>query len=483
MHPNLRTVATPALPPLIRFGGSSRNFATTSSFTRPLLPRPQHPQCTRCISTSTPLLPRHTLSPLNNVNSSLIHPSIQNRGIAMTAMAPGAMFSHPPPEPGADFNVVMIGAGNIMFGSDEGPWNHSFRFEHKLGPRLKVTALIDPSTARADKVLEGKRQSFVESAYKDTKVYKTIEDYHADLKKQKLADPHAIVVGCPPAYRGGTTKGTDLEINLLKLFPKTAYFIEKPVGTGTVEAAKEVTQKLIQNGNIVSVGYMLRYLRCVQKMKQIIHENSLTVMATNARYSCAYEAIAKPAWWNKAIDMGPVIEQGTHFCDLSRYFGGDVNIDSVVARSVEWYEEPGRLSKIPIDEGKIDEELRIPRLTSAIWKYENGAVGSFQHAVALQGTAYACELEVWADGYHMRLVDPYQSPTLYVRRPGDDHEERHSFTDDDPFFSEVSNFIDCIEGGSNPHILSSFEDATKTYELTWAIRLAAEAAKWPQSKA
>ena len=97
-------------------------------------------------------------------------------------------------------------------------------------------------------------------------------------------------------------------------------------------------------------------------------------------------------------------------------------------------------------------------------KYENGAVGSFTHAVALQGHAYACELEVWADGFHMRLVDPYNSPTLYVRRPGDDHEERHVYTDDDPFFSEVSSFIDCIEGGPDPHILSSFEDATKTYE-------------------
>lgn len=122
------------------------------------------------------------------------------------------------------------------------------------------------------------------------------------------------------------------------------------MGTGTVEAAKEVTEKLIKNGNIVSVGYMLRYLQCVQKMKQIIHDNNLTVMATNARYvsplvyllnecsqlanhiiqSCAYEAISKPAWWNKAIDMGPVIEQGTHFCDLSRYFGGDVDMGSVV---------------------------------------------------------------------------------------------------------------------------------------------------------
>jgi hypothetical protein len=31
--------------------------------------------------------------------------------------------------------------------------------------------------------------------------------------------------------------------------------------------------------------------------------------------------------------------------------------------------------------------------------------------------------------------------------------------DDDPFFSEVSSFIDAIEGGPDPHILSSFEDA------------------------
>lgn len=35
-------------------------------------------------------------------------------------------------------------------------------------------------------------------------------------------------------------------------------------------------------------------------MKQIIEENNLTVMATIARYACAYEAIAKPDWWNKS---------------------------------------------------------------------------------------------------------------------------------------------------------------------------------------
>ncbi|PWN46588.1 hypothetical protein IE53DRAFT_307933, partial [Violaceomyces palustris] len=62
-------------------------------------------------------------------------------------------------------------------GSDEGPWNHSFRLEHKLGPRLKVTALIDPSHARAESVLSVKRNSFVLSAYKDTVVYPNFAEY------------------------------------------------------------------------------------------------------------------------------------------------------------------------------------------------------------------------------------------------------------------------------------------------------------------
>lgn len=178
----------------------------------------------------------------------------------------------------------MIGAGNIMFGSLAGPWNHSFRVEHKLGPRLKVTALIDPDVARARAVLDKKIASFVTSAYKDTVVYKSLDDYAAALKASGKKDPKALIVGTPPQYRGGISKGRNLEIDMLKFFPNVAYFIEKPVTAGPVNETWEVAKDLKKNGNIVSVGYMLRYLRCVQKMKQIIHENNMTVMATNARY-------------------------------------------------------------------------------------------------------------------------------------------------------------------------------------------------------
>lgn len=57
----------------------------------------------------------------------------------------------------------------------------------------------------------------------------------------------------------------------------------------------DVANALKENGNIISVGYMLRYLRAVQKMKQIIHDNNLTVMATNARYVSLRRGAATPA--------------------------------------------------------------------------------------------------------------------------------------------------------------------------------------------
>ena len=79
---------------------------------------------------------------------------------------------------------------------------------------------------------------------------------------------------------------------------------------------------------------------------------------------------------------------------------------------------------------------------------------------------------------YCRLVNPYVQPILYIRRPGDDYEETHRFPDDDPFFSEVSNWIDVIEDieydDESGLILSTYEDACKTYEFTWAIRRASE---------
>ena len=57
-----------------------------------------------------------------------------------------------------------------------------------------------------------------------------------------------------------------------------------------------------------------------------------------------------------------------------------------------------------------------------------------------------------------RLVNPYVLPMLYVRKPGDDNETCIKFADDDPFFSEISDFIDILEEErDSAKILSSYE--------------------------
>lgn len=86
------------------------------------------------------------------------------------------LFSPPHSRPSPNINPTI-------------PHSHSFRIEHKLGPRLKVVALIDPSIARAEAVLAGKRASFVESAYRDTIVYKSIEDFHEAMKGMPEKEP------------------------------------------------------------------------------------------------------------------------------------------------------------------------------------------------------------------------------------------------------------------------------------------------------
>lgn len=254
--------------------------------------------------------------------------------------------------------VLFIGAGNVNFGSPEGPWNHSRRLERKLGDRLRVVGIVDPVQERARDVLAVKARSPEAAAYADTAIFPSVQSAIAALS---TTPPQLIIVGCPPAFRGtmDCSSGFDVEQQLTTAFPSAALLVEKPLSTGTVEDVAKVAALLeSRKDNIVSVGYMLRYSAAVQMMKEMIAENDLTVIMTSARYVMAYEYSLKPAWWNKSVDCGPIVEQASkltppnrnltiaHFCDLSRYFGGRVDLASIMAHSVEWYEKPGKLSKV-----------------------------------------------------------------------------------------------------------------------------------------
>ena len=126
----------------------------------------------------------------------------------------------------------------------------------KLGPRLKVVALIDPATERASAVLQAKCDSFVKSAYENTRVCKDLDEFVSTMTKEEY--PRAVVIGSPPMFRGSTLPGRDIETQLLKKFPEISLFVEKPVATGAFEELKdsfEVAKTIVASGNICAVGW------------------------------------------------------------------------------------------------------------------------------------------------------------------------------------------------------------------------------------
>lgn len=246
-------------------------------------------------------------------------------------------------------------------------WNHSLRVERCLGAQLNVVGIVDPSVERVNQVIEQKKLSAAAACYTHTRHYKSLDEAAPDLE-ERGCNPKLIIIGAPPHFRGTKLPGRNLEEQVIAAFGSgPSIFCEKPVSTALAHESLPVVKLLNESGNRVSIGYMLRYLQVVQKAMSIIRENKLTIMSINARYTCAYSKIRKVDWWDKSKQCGPIVEQATHFCDLCRYLGGDVDLDTVQAYSLEHYEPAGKLSHMAIDESKIPEEERIPRATSAMW--------------------------------------------------------------------------------------------------------------------
>lgn len=142
-------------------------------------------------------------------------------------------------------------------------------------------------SARAKAVLENKSLSSASGAYKDTKVFASIREAQSEMGGVGDLIPDLIILGSPPAFRGRINQDSELdaERQLTDAFPRSAVFVEKPISTGAVAEANGVADLLeSRKTNLVSVGYMLRYSKAVQKMKDILRENRLTVMMTSARY-------------------------------------------------------------------------------------------------------------------------------------------------------------------------------------------------------
>jgi len=382
----------------------------------------------------------------------------------------------------AELRIAFIGAGQVNFGGGEGPWNHAKRVEAltsiakgdtNVPLKVSVVGIADPFDSFAQKVLENQRQkSSRPEVWKDTKVY---SNYLTMINELEI---DAIIIGVPPAAHGSTKSPNSIEIDCAA--KGIHMLIEKPISCHSLDEVQQVCDALRnaekENGLIVSVAYMFRYNRALAKMKELIAEHG-DIRAFNARYMCAYSTLNKDMWWDVQRSGGPIVEQATHFCDLARFLGGDINLDSVRAISIKQNEPAAKLSAIPPNirnmESALPEKSRTPRVTNAFWKYASGAIGNLMHGVLLHGQKYETEIEVLGDGYRMVLSDPYGKCELSVL-PDSETATVYRFGDDDMYLHEVQAFVEAVVNKDSKRVQSTYEDAFDTYAFTWKIRSAAE---------
>ncbi|XP_033741441.1 uncharacterized protein UNK4.17-like [Pecten maximus] len=367
--------------------------------------------------------------------------------------------------------IGFIGAGAIHFGRPEVPWDHASRLE-KIGG-MEVIGIVDPDTRRSDEVLK-ERLASPDYGHMYTHC-RLLTDYRELLGMK----PEVVFIGAPPAYRGSPIDGKNLELEFSRV--GIHVFVEKPLSIVPPEEfspyACSVSEACRANNIVLSVGYMFRYHAAVLKMKEMIAHHGGKVKAFNARYYFAYTEGVNKTWFNTDFFGGPIVEQATHFCDLARYIVGDVDMTSLHTIMLNDCDKggAGNLNHL-LDraEDDIPSNKRIPRVTLSHWRFEDGGLGTLMHSITLPGSRYQATIDVQLDGLQLSLIDPYESTSiLRVRNleggnPNQDQD--FVFDNDDKYLRELDTFIKAVRQRKQSLIKSSYEDATKTYELTWAIR-------------
>lgn len=350
-----------------------------------------------------------------------------------------------------------------------------------------------------------------------------------------------VFLGTPPVARGGSSAPVELDLvnGGAHVFAEKPVSLAPPDDVIKYTANLEQAAHSHSDGvrRVVNVGYMFRHSAAVAAARSLIEEEADgRVMAVLARYNsactssvavpftpesaCAHVAtvhlslppltvmpqtrqsttrsggtcasLAGPSWsryaprtnvpgqrWHLTRRSLLHLRQATHFVDLARYLGGDVDMGSVSGVSIPATTDIGTLKRVPgvVDEAAIPPEYRLPRVHSATWRFASGAVGTLTHGLLLHGEAYDTGLEVWCDGLRIAFEELYDARKcrIRVRRSGSDDDEVHTFAGDDMYLTQVGAFLTDVEAareGKPPvgGVLSPFDDAVASYLLSVAIR-------------
>ncbi len=265
----------------------------------------------------------------------------------------------------------------------------------------------------------------------------------ADLTKDAGVD--AVFILLPPFAHGEAERAV-LDAGL-------PFFCEKPVGLDSgfmTEVAAEVERKNL----LTSVGYMNRYRRSVNRVKELLQDQP-PILAFGGWWGGSPGE--HPWWTNKAKSGGQFHEQATHTVDIARYLFGE---------AVEVYAAAANGFNKGIPGYTMDDAV------SVTIRFQGGGVANLM-ASASSNAGGALFLDLHSLSHNFHFTD-WNHNVVIKSKAGDTEEivgEEGIFTIED------AAFVNAVQSGDRSTIRCSYADGVKTSLVSIASNRSLESGK------
>ena len=280
---------------------------------------------------------------------------------------------------------------------------------------------------------------------------KTYDDAAKMLDDNLELDAVYILI---PTYAHGTPERLCIARNL-------PFLVEKPLGIDPDDLRK-LAAEVEASGVITSAGFMNRYRKSVNKVKDILlHDPAILIdgawvggppLVKEGDY---FSQNPIGQWWPvKEKSGGQMVEQVIHTVDLVRYLVGDpVEIFA--------YGGTGFNSKLP----NIIPNYNLDDAAVFVMKFANGAVANIMSSCSAQ-TSGGVFLNLWASKHTVRFTDWAHHVKLYTA--GESEPEEMKGDIDDIFPTEDRAFINAVKTGDRSGIKCTHRDGVNSTLLALA---------------
>lgn len=289
---------------------------------------------------------------------------------------------------------------------------------------VSVKAFVGTSLDKAEKAANG---------YASAKAYADVEQMLDETS------PDAVYICVPPFAHG--------EIEHQLIDRKIPFLVEKPLGTN-LDVPQEILKGITRSQLITSVGYHLRYTDAAFKAVEVLRERKIGM-------ALGYWMGDMPQvyWWRKQEGSGgQFIEQTTHIVDLLRYLLGEVD---------EVYGAFAHRAMKDIHDG-----VTVHDVGTVTLKLKSGAVATISNTCMLPESEQI-GLAIYTEQGSVDI----KMDKLVVKEKENLAEYLNTTN---PYQRESEAFIHAVRTGDTSRILSSYDDAVKTMEITYAALKSAE---------